>query len=87
MAGHGRQGRITHAEEDLVRGLELARRGDARFEQVYGLAVHAWLEDRLGDHHGATELLIEAMEVLAAASTPASCRDVSPEPTRTDESH
>ncbi len=67
---HERQGRLTDAEEELARGTELARRGDAKFEQVYGLAAHARLKGRLGDHHGATELLIEARQALAACIDP-----------------
>src|SRR5207344_1088552 len=44
---HERRGRLIHAEEELARGTELARRGDAKFEQVYGLAAYARLKGRL----------------------------------------
>ncbi len=67
---HERRGRLTHAEAEVARGTELARRGDAKFEQVYGLAAHARLKGRLGDHGGATQLLIEAREALAACVDP-----------------
>jgi LuxR family maltose regulon positive regulatory protein len=67
---HERSGRLTHAGEELARGTELARRGDARFEQVYGLAAYARLKGRLGDHPGAMDLLIEAREALAACVDP-----------------
>jgi LuxR family maltose regulon positive regulatory protein len=67
---HERRGRLTGAEEELARGTELARRGDAKFEQVYGLAAYARLKGSRGDRQGATKLLIEAREALAACVDP-----------------
>jgi LuxR family maltose regulon positive regulatory protein len=67
---HERGGRLADAEEELARGTGLARRGDAMFEQVYGLAAHAGLKSRVGDRQGATELLVEAREALATCVDP-----------------
>ena len=61
---------LAQAEEELVRGTELARRGDAKFEQVYGLTAYAKLKAAQGDNHGCTELLRKAQEVLQACVDP-----------------
>jgi LuxR family maltose regulon positive regulatory protein len=69
---HERRGRLPLAEEEVSRGTDLARRGDAMFEQVYGLTAHARLKGRLGDRRGATHLLIQAREALGACVDPGS---------------
>jgi LuxR family transcriptional regulator, maltose regulon positive regulatory protein len=61
---------VAQAEEELVRGTELARRGDAKFEQVYGLTAYAKLKAAQGDNHGCIELLEKAQEVLQACVDP-----------------
>jgi LuxR family maltose regulon positive regulatory protein len=61
---------LAQAEEELARGTELARRGDAKFEQVYGLTAYAKLKAAKGDNHGCTELLNKAQEVLQACVDP-----------------
>jgi LuxR family maltose regulon positive regulatory protein len=64
-----RQGELTGAEEELVRGVELARRGDAKFDLVYGLAAYARLSAQ-GDRGRYEELLGEARAALRACVDP-----------------
>jgi LuxR family transcriptional regulator, maltose regulon positive regulatory protein len=61
---HKQHGQLIAAEEELVRGIELARRGDAKFELVYGLAAYARLKAALGDRRGYEALLHEAQAAL-----------------------
>ena len=51
---HHHDGRLAEADRELARGAELARRGAARFEVVYGLVARARLTAGLGDHDAAT---------------------------------
>ena len=46
---HHHDGRLAEADHELARGSELARRGAARFEVVYGLVARARLTAALGD--------------------------------------
>jgi LuxR family maltose regulon positive regulatory protein len=61
---------LTGAEEELVRGVELARRGDAKFELVYGLTAYARLKAAHGDRRRSAELLHEARAELQACVDP-----------------
>ena len=47
-------GMLAEADHELARGSELARRGAARFEVVYGLVARARLTTALGDQDAAT---------------------------------
>jgi len=67
LAEHGR---LTEAEKELVRGTELARRGDAKFELAYGLARYARLKAAEGDRRRCEELLQEAQAALDACVDP-----------------
>jgi ATP/maltotriose-dependent transcriptional regulator MalT len=53
-------------DADISRGIELARRGDAKFEQLYGLVVRARLCARRGDRGTAARCVAEAEAVIAA---------------------
>jgi LuxR family transcriptional regulator, maltose regulon positive regulatory protein len=59
-------GALTEAEEELVRGIEHARRGDAKFELVYGLTAYARLKSAQGDRRRCEELLQDARAALQA---------------------
>ena len=61
---------LSEAEEELARGIELARRGDAKFELVYGLAAYARLEVAQGDRRRGEELLQKARTELHACVDP-----------------
>ena len=61
--------RLAEADADLEHGVRLARRGDSRFEVVYGLTTHARLRHRLGDHDGAHRLVRQARWPSMRAST------------------
>ena len=57
---HHQDGRLAEADHELARGSELARRGAARFEVVYGLVARARLTAALGDPAAATAMLRDA---------------------------
>jgi len=61
---------LTGAEEELVRGIELARRGDAKFELVYGLTAYARLKAAQGDRPGSEQVLHEAQAALQTCVDP-----------------
>jgi LuxR family transcriptional regulator, maltose regulon positive regulatory protein len=61
---------LSEAEEELVRGIELARRGDAKFELVYGLTAYARLKAAQGDRRRGEELLQKARAALQACVDP-----------------
>jgi ATP/maltotriose-dependent transcriptional regulator MalT len=61
---------LSGAEEELVRGTELARRGDAKFELVYGLTAYARLKAAQGDRRRGEELLQKARAELQACVDP-----------------
>jgi LuxR family maltose regulon positive regulatory protein len=73
---HHHEGRLAEAEHELARGSELARRGAARFEVVYGLVARARLTTALGDHDGATAMLRDARRALARCQDPARLADL-----------
>ena len=64
------EGRISEAESEVARAVELARRGDAKFELVLGLAGHTRLKGQLGDRTGAKTLLGEARQALSECVDP-----------------
>jgi hypothetical protein len=61
---------LSEAEEELVRGIELARRGDAKFELVYGLTAYARLKAAQGDRRRGEELLQKGRAELDACVDP-----------------
>lgn len=65
-----RQGRLREADEALAQGIELARRGDARFDLSYGLLTHAEVKGGLGDRRAAKDLLREARQAVEACADP-----------------
>jgi LuxR family maltose regulon positive regulatory protein len=64
------QGRLREADEALARGIELARRGDAKFEISYGLLIHAGVKAGLGDRRAAKDMLREARQAAEACADP-----------------
>jgi LuxR family maltose regulon positive regulatory protein len=64
------QDELSGAEEELVRGIELARRGAAKFELVYGLTAYAMLKAAQDDRRRGEELLHEARAELRACVDP-----------------
>ncbi len=69
-AKHEHEARISEAESEVARAVELARRGDAKFELVLGLAAHTRLRGQLGDRAGAKTLLGEARKALSECVDP-----------------
>jgi LuxR family maltose regulon positive regulatory protein len=65
-----RQGQLREADEALTRGIELARRGDAKFDLSYGLLTHAGVKGALGDRHAAKDMLREARQTAEACVDP-----------------
>ena len=65
-----RQGRLREADEALARGIELARRGDAKFDLSYGLLTHAGVKGGLGDRRAAKDMLREARQTAEACADP-----------------
>jgi LuxR family transcriptional regulator, maltose regulon positive regulatory protein len=62
------QGRLREADEALAQGIELARRGEARFDLSYGLLTHAEVKGGLGDRRAAKDLLREARQAVEACA-------------------
>jgi LuxR family transcriptional regulator, maltose regulon positive regulatory protein len=58
------EGRLDRAEKELSRGNELAQRGEASFEQVYGLVAQARVAIRRGDRSAAKDLLGRARRAV-----------------------
>ena len=73
---HQHDGQLTEADHELARGTELADRGDARFELVYGLVAHARLKGDLGDREAAVDLVRQARGVLDACADPGVLTDL-----------
>jgi LuxR family maltose regulon positive regulatory protein len=69
-AKHEHDGRIPEAESEVARAVELARRGDAKFEMVLGLAAHTRLKGQLGDSAGARTLLGQARQAISECVDP-----------------
>jgi LuxR family maltose regulon positive regulatory protein len=65
-----RQGRLREADEALGRGIELARRGDAKFDLSYGLLTHAGVKGALGDRRAAKDMLREARQTAESCADP-----------------
>jgi LuxR family maltose regulon positive regulatory protein len=65
-----RQGRLREADETLARGIELARRGNAKFDLSYGLLTHAGVKGGLGDRRAAKDMLREARQAAEACVDP-----------------
>lgn len=65
-----RQGRLREADEALAQGIELARRGDAKFDLSYGLLTHAGVKGGLGDRRAAKDMLREARQAAEACADP-----------------
>jgi len=64
------QGRLREADEALAQGIELARRGDAKFDVSYGLLTHAEVKGGLGDRRAAKGMLQEARQTAEACADP-----------------
>ena len=64
------QGRLREADEALAQGIELARRGDAKFDLSYGLLTHAEVKGGLGDRRAAKDMLQEARHAVEACADP-----------------
>jgi LuxR family transcriptional regulator, maltose regulon positive regulatory protein len=64
------QGRLREADEALAEGIELARRGDAKFDLSYGLLTHAGVKGGLGDRRAAKDMLREARRAADACADP-----------------
>jgi LuxR family transcriptional regulator, maltose regulon positive regulatory protein len=64
------QGRLKEADEALAQGIELARRGDAKFDLAYGLLTHAEVKGGLGDRRAAKDMLREARHAVDACADP-----------------
>ena len=69
-AKHEHEGRIPDAESEVARAVELARRGDAKFEVVLGLAAHTRLKGQLGDRPGAKTLLSQTRHAISQCVDP-----------------
>src|SRR5438876_10364829 len=65
-----RGGRRSRADEALAEGIELARRGDAKFDLSYGLLTHAEVKGGLHDRSAAKEMLREARQAVEACADP-----------------
>lgn len=65
-----RQGRLREADEALTRGIELARRGDAKLDLSYGLLTHAGVKGALGDRRAAKDMLREARHTAESCVDP-----------------
>jgi LuxR family maltose regulon positive regulatory protein len=72
---HVARGKLLHgldrkeeADEALGRGVELARRGEAKFDLAYGLITYAEVKGSLGEHRTAKDMLSEAREVVDACA-------------------
>jgi len=65
-----RQSRLREADEVLARGIELARRGDAKFDLSYGLLTHAGVKGGLGDRRAAKDMLREARQTAESCADP-----------------
>jgi LuxR family maltose regulon positive regulatory protein len=65
-----RQGRLKEADEALAQGIELARRGDAKFDLSYGLLTHAGVKGDLADRRAAKDMLWEARHAAEACVDP-----------------
>ena len=65
-----RQGRLREADEALTLGVELARRGNAKFDLSYGLLTHAGVKGALGDRLAARDMLQEARQTAEACADP-----------------
>jgi LuxR family transcriptional regulator, maltose regulon positive regulatory protein len=64
------QARLTEADEALAQGIELGRRGDAKFDVAYGMITHAEVKGRLGDRRAANGMLGEAREAVEMCAEP-----------------
>jgi LuxR family maltose regulon positive regulatory protein len=64
------QGRLSEADEALTHGIEMARRGDAKFDITYGLLTHAEVKGGLGDRNAARGMLQEARAAIEACADP-----------------
>ena len=64
------QGRLREADNMLTRGIELARRGDAKFDLSYGLLTHAGVKGGLGDRLAAKDMLREARQTAESCADP-----------------
>jgi LuxR family maltose regulon positive regulatory protein len=64
------QGQLREADEVLAQGIELARRGDAKFDLSYGLLTHAEVRGGLGDRSAAKDMLRQAREAVGACVDP-----------------
>jgi LuxR family maltose regulon positive regulatory protein len=64
------QGRLREADEALAEGIELARRGDAKFDLSYGLLTHAEVKGGLRDRSAAKDMLREARQAVEACAGP-----------------
>ncbi len=60
------------ATEDFAaaQGIELARRGEAKFDLSYGLLTHAEVKGGLGDRRAAKDMLREARHAVEACADP-----------------
>ena len=65
-----RQGRLREADEALARGIDLARRGNAKFDLSYGLLTHAGVKGGLGDRRVARDMLHEARRTAETCADP-----------------
>jgi LuxR family transcriptional regulator, maltose regulon positive regulatory protein len=65
-----RGGRRSRADEALAQGIELARRGDAKFDLSYGLLTHADVKGGLGDRRAAKDILREARQAVETCVDP-----------------
>ena len=64
------QGRLSEADDVLARGIELARRGDAKFDLSYGLLTQARVKGGLGDRRAAKDMLHEARQTAESCADP-----------------
>src|SRR6266540_3945202 len=64
------QGRLREADDALAEGIELARRGDAKFDLSYGLLTHAEVKGGLRDRSAAKDMLREARQAVEACADP-----------------
>ena len=65
-----KQGQLREADDALARGVELARRGNAKFDLAYGLLTHARVKGGLGDRRAAKDMLREARQTAEACADP-----------------
>ena len=65
-----RRGQLRDADEALARGIELARRGDAKLDLSYGLLTHAGVKASLGDRLAAKDMLQQARQTADACADP-----------------